>query len=751
MEQKDIQSVVGKLINLQIYNQGWCRAVILTDEGVRTLVVGEVLESLELDERYRINGCFYSHPKFGIQLQAISASIDIPSNRASLVKFIQRNFGGAGAATAEKLVKYYAEKNELDKLRELLVIDPASIDFSVVTQRKVTAKIGGDLPEMILRDLSARLGSFINARALKAISKWYADHLQHQEFPVKKAWELFSSDPYFPIRNIPGYGFLTADAVGHFLRIPYNHPKRMAAMVSYSIQKGCSQFGHTYLTEKQLQIVLAALDGRILLRQAVDAAFSLDEPIEEENGYFYSRHLYRLEHKLVKHLVNRTRYSLPPMFEKSAHDLTQSIFIAEKRMGFSLDSSQLTALVGILTSTHNVHTLTGGPGCGKTALIEAFIEIIGNSKRMAFCAPTGIAAKVLSGRIAKWGIGATTIHSLLGVTSEGFRHNEQNPLPVEIVVADETSMDDLELMTALFSALSPHAHIIFLGDKDQLQSVGPGDCLANLLSLPFDHHRLNTTHRNSGGLLDVVRLAGQGIFKNEETDGVSIYPELPEPTEAGINIAIRQYLSAVRSEHGDMSKVGFLIPTRKGKVDVPGWNITYVNACLKKIINPNGIKIPGSTLCVDDRIIIRANQRLEQDMDSNGEPIIELVVNGDIGFIRHFEVNNEKPHLVDYLIIELDDGRTIKYPNESISELGLAYALTVHSAQGSQFEKVIFIGMNGSPNFIHRGLLFTGFSRAKFHLQIIGDVNALKVIAQRPIPARNSGVVRTFNLQVNEK
>ena len=632
---------------------------------------------------------------------------------------------------------------KLKDLREQLVKNPFSVDFSAVTKRDVSTDVGGSAPEMIYRDMATRVGAILNTRVLRALSNHLGDLVQDHPNPIDRAWELFSQNPYAPIRTVAGYAFLGADSVGSYLNVPFDSDFRMAAMATYALDEGCVQSGHTYLTPEQLRSKLSALDHRISPDAAVSAAIRMGEPIVMEQGRCYLRWLLACELKLAKALKTRHQNPVAPIYRKSDGDFARDLAFAQSEAKITLDESQRQALTKLLHSTSSIHTVTAGPGCGKTAIMEILVSMIGNSKKFLFCAPTGVAAKVLSARVGKWGVMAQTIHATLGVVEGGFNYNEANLLPADIIIADETSMDDLMLGTALISAVGPHTHIIFLGDTKQLPSVGPGNFLADLVKLPFDHHRLTTTHRNAGGILDAVNLVGNGQVSYVDREDVRFSP-MPPADDAGIATVIEEYTNAVASYNGNLAKVGLLIARRKGQANVPGWNTTYLNTVLRERFNPDGEKIVGTTLFVGDRIIIRSNQALNQGKGKDGKDLIEEVVNGDKGFIQSYHLKDGEKYTVEKLMLKLDDGRTISYPAGTMDKLELGYAMTVHLTQGSEFEHVIFMGVNGSPSFIHRGILFTGWSRAKKHLHIYGDQAALMQIAAREIPARNSGVVEWF-------
>lgn len=577
------------------------------------------------------------------------------------------------------------------------------------------------------------------------------------------------------------------------LGFPNDAIPRIAALATYALDEGCNSDGHSYLGTEDFKEKIAKIDPFVSVRSAIVAAQQMGEPIVYEDGRFYLEKYLNAERELAVNFAERLKVAGMPLCGSSEDRLQNAILHEAGNIGLDLDDSQCRAVFGILTSDKTIHSITAGPGCGKTAIMEVVAGILGDSKNIGFCAPTGKAAKVLAARVATVGATATTIHSMLGVEAgtTRFIHDSSNLLPFDLLIVDETSMVDLQLMHALVSAVRRDAHIVFLGDSQQLPSVGPGSCLADILKLPFDHYWLSKTHRNCGGIHAVVRQAGRGVFEPlsltcAATDAsvsdpvtqddfleslvapdvaepvpfrdVIFHPGLPEASDASMQMLLRNYDAELRAVNGDFSQVGLLIARRKGDPCNPGWNTTYVNHLLRETYNGNGQKIPGTSYNTNDRIIIRKNLILSQGAGEGGHDSgVESVVNGDTGYVRGFvtweigESDEFSAGTVKYLVLELDDGRTIKFDAEHLGCLDLAYAMTVHSAQGSEYKRVISVAVNGAPNFIHRGILFTAWSRAKAQLRIIGDAKAVASILRRSTPTRHSYLVGRTELLLSER
>jgi exodeoxyribonuclease V alpha subunit len=270
--------------------------------------------------------------------------------------------------------------------------------------------------------------------------------------------------------------------------------------------------------------------------------------------------------------------------------------------------------------------------------------------------------------------------------------------------------------------------------------------------LDFDHHQLTKTHRNDGGILEVVNNAGAGVLANPQQirSDVKFITTLPDPNPNSVHEVLTEFDQALAAVNGDFASVGLMVPRRKGDANTPGWNVTYLNAVMRERYNGSGQKIAGTIFRVGDRVIIRKNQTIDQPDNEVGFPQDpEFVVNGDTAFIRDFEMKSKVDVNADdssvgtlkSLTLELDDERIIHYPANALDALSHAYAITVHAAQGSQYRQVICLCVNGSANFIHRAIYFTAFSRAQQRLVIIGQEEVIRSTIRRLPPPRHTYLV----------
>lgn len=776
----------------------WAIGSVLNSERLSKTVTGEVLRDLVEGNEYVFRGRTRSSERYGESLEVVSTTPHISANPQAITRFLWKNFKGIGPAKAERFVREtLANAGDpeqtaaaIEQLRTTLLNDPWSLDLSSLSKN---AQFNGGSDEanaptllFVQRDLALRLGAIPGMR--ENVLKDLAKHLVTQSAGeagrtkgridpaiTQKCWAALVKDPYSPTQHVPGYGFVLADAVGKSMNIPREAPTRLRALVAHALNEGCTGGGHVYLTEAQISQSIAAVDPRVNPQQAL--AHSLEaESICVCNEFgvarYYPGQLLETERSLAVRVANMCQPA-DPLSELQGEELQVKVRQAAKKVlgnRGEIDDSQVQALVGLMTSRVRLHTLTAGPGCGKTALMEILVEVL-KGKDFTFVAPTGKAAKVLSNRLQSHGLGASTIHSALkGASAAEFRVNEDEPLSSDIVGVDESSMADLALADGVLSAVHGDAHLILLGDPDQLPSIAPGNFLRDVLRIKnIDHHRLNTTHRNQGGVLDLIKQVREGKIDCADAVGVSFSGRLGEASVEQGEIVSR-YMDAV-AMYG-FAGVALLMSKRKGDPAEPGWNTTYFNAVLRELCNPNAERIPGTRLHVGDRIIIRANmtvaragqgaqmqQQQQQDDDRHGwgdeeEDRVpeERVVNGDTGSITGFVRDQKNPRNLGakFVQLRLDDGRDIDFPGTVLEALAHSYALTVHAGQGSEYRSVIAVATPGTAAFINRAMLYTELSRASAKLHVHGDEATLRRIAATPLPRRNSALFERIMTELGE-
>ena len=763
----ETEEVVGRLDNLRTINE-WAVGSIWNEERRQMKITGTGLADLTEGLEYVFVGFKKQHPQHGESLEVVAATPHISPNPMAITRFIASNFKGIGLAKADRFVKTMLEERGeegLEALREKLINDPQSVDLTALASEAVYQPKGssgedGDSSglgrqSVVFRDLATRLSGVpgLKANILKALAAWLvakAGPYPNSEIPpglAQGAWAILAQDPYTPMQEVAGYSWLSAEAIGRVAGVPRDLPRRLSALTQYALSVGCEAGGHAYLETGNLKRQVLQLDGHVEAAQAVSQAIRDGWAVEDEDGRVYPPKVLRAEMRLASGLANLLA-PCRPLLPKAKGVVDVEIARLAKELGFEkgLDPSQLDAVSRIVRSPVRLHTLFGGPGCGKTTVMEVLAKML-PGKKIVFATPTGKAAKVLHSRVAKHGLYAATLHSTLGCHGEGeFRRGPDDPLEADVFVIDEASMPDLELVDAAVAAMADGAHVVFVGDPEQLPSIGPGRVLKDLLVMDgVDHNKLTTPHRNSGGILALVDSCRRGDLDLSDAPGVQFSRGLKDASEQMGDVA-GAYMNAVQQRGFD--NVILLMSRRKGDEETPGWNTTYANAVLRGLCNPHAVKIAGTPLHIGDRVIIRKNMAIEQ-RGEDGEPDkskSESVVNGDVGTIRNVSNprNNgiSKSLLPQWIDISLDDGRVINLPGQSAVSLGHAYALTVHAAQGSEYQEVILVATPGHQNFVNRAMLLTGLSRPREQIRVFANDADLVKIAATPAPARNTALVQ---------
>src|ERR1700726_2264840 len=524
------------------------------------------------------------------------------------------------------------------------------------------------------------------------------------------AVQLISENPYRLARDIRGIGFLTADQIAAKLGIEKTALIRIRAGISFALAEAMDD-GHCGLPADEL--VPLAQELLEVPPDLVETALALElqdgtviaDSLEERRCVFLAA-LYRAEREIAEKL-KALASGTPPW---PSIDADRAIPWVETRTRLVLADSQKQALRAALVS--NILVITGGPGVGKTTLVNSLLKIlIAKSVSIALCAPTGRAAKTLS---ESTGLEAKTIHRLLETDPKtgGFRRNEEAPLDCGLLVVDETSMIDVPLMRAVLRALPNNAALVLVGDVDQLPSVGPGQVLADIIA---------------SGAVPVVRLteifrqaAESRIITNAHRINQGLMPDLA-PVEGGDfyfvealdpEEGVRKLVAIVRERIpkrfglDPIRDIQVLCPMNRGGLGARSLNIELQNA-----VNPPGeIRIDrfGWTFCLGDKAM-----QMEQNYDKEA-------YNGDLGVVSRIDMEEGE------LMVEFD-GREVIYGLAELDELALAYATTIHKSQGSEYLAVVIPLTTQHYPMLQRKLIYTGVTRGKRLVVVVGQRQALAI------------------------
>jgi exodeoxyribonuclease V alpha subunit len=734
----------GKLSNLAIFGS-WAKGLVTTRDGLTVQVVGRALVGLNEQREYVLRGRNRHHPRFGLQFEVDVATLDASMSRDKLVAELETAYAGCGEKTARRIVSNFESRDGgLGLLAEIVASRPWELESADLSGKRLV-HIGGNQvsPDIRLaRTLEARLvGVRLDQAVINKLMFWIGQ-LVGLVAPgsESRGLALLAEDPFRPMLSIDGYGFFEAESVGRALETDWKAQARLGAIAYEAIRSQSERGGHTYITEEQFRNAVNRLDPRVDARECLRAAITLEYPIVEHERKLYLTAAFRAEQTVAKGF-KRMLSDGRPLWAGSLESLQMRLKHIEQDVGKELDESQRKAILGILMSKKSLHTLTAGPGCGKTTVMEMVAALV---RDVHFAAPTGIAAKVLDARVSKYGQVALTVHAMLESTGEGFGKGRHNPLITDLVVIDEAGMQDLITCAALIEAMTEGTHLLFVGDVDQMDSVGAGRVLADAVELvDGDHHVLTEPHRSGKSILKFIRALRDGHIDTTCSDGNVVLKGYEDNEDLSFEAITDLWLQTV-SRRG-LEGVALLFGYRKGSKDKVGTNVTFANHALQNLVNAEteDNRMPGSNLRKEDRVIVRKRIVLKRKVMNGPDEVYSRLVNGDTGYVRSFKTTGDGR--LESIQLRMDDGRDVDLPSTYARKIDLAYAQTVHSAQGSEYEEVIFFARGRGSEFMNRKLLYTGASRAKKRLTVIGRREELESIVRYVAAKRQSGICSQVN------
>jgi exodeoxyribonuclease V alpha subunit len=654
-------------------------------------------------EYLECEGEWVNDRRHGRQFKAQQLRSIPPSTLEGMEKYLASGMvRGIGPHFARKLVRAFGETvfdvidREPDRLRELEGIGPKR-------QERVTRAWA---EQKAIREIMVFLQSHgVGTTRAVRIYKTYGD----------QAVARVSENPYRLALDIHGIGFRSADTIARRLGIPAGSPIRARAGVRHMLQEFSTR-GHCAAHRQELLEAAAGLlevpaaQVDVAIQTELDAGNLVQESIAGEPALFLTP-LYRAEQGVARHLRRLQGAGLP--WERI--DTGKAIPWVEKQTGLQLSASQRKAVSGAVNGKLSV--ITGGPGVGKTTVVNSILTIVrARGARIRLCAPTGRAARRLA---ESTGLEAKTVHRLLEFDPQtmGFRHDAEDPLEADLLVMDEVSMMDIVLMNQLLRALPDHTAVLLVGDVDQLPSVGPGAVLADIIAsgaIPVvclteifrqaaSSRIVVNAHRINRGELPEKSAVG------EPSDFYFIPGDTPEAIHDKLMQVVTERIPAHFGLH-PVNDVQVLTPINRG-----GLGTRALNADLQARLNPDGrprISRFGWNYAPGDKVIQTLNNYDKE------------VFNGDIGRVTDIDEEDGQVY-IDF------EGRRVAYEVRELDEIALAYAISVHKSQGSEYPAVVIPLAMQHYMLLERNLLYTAVTRGRRLVVIIGQLQALAMAVKR--------------------
>lgn len=707
-----IMKLIGSIEDIIYRNESNNYTVLALKTDNKLITVVGKFPQVNAGLGLELEGEMVNNSKYGEQFNAKEIKVMNPSNSLAIERYLSSGIiKGIGPVTAKKIVDHFGA----DTLT-ILEYNPIRLsEVKGVSKAKATDIGNAYLECKVMQEavMFLQSHSISTNMALKIFNVYKNNTIKQVQ-----------TNPYKLVEDIDGIGFSTADAIAQKTGVDPLSEERIKAGILHTLKQSSEKEGHTYLTEQLLMenaINLLNFDQqdearikRVLDFMTVDGSVKCfnykGEDIVCSSKYYYQE-LY-IARKLCALSQN--------MFDSNI-DYSLAIEHYQKIFKITLNEDQISAVINALKN--GVSIITGGPGTGKTTILKCILSILQQSnKKVLLCAPTGRASKRMSESTGK---DAKTIHRALEMMSSEnsgniFHRNESNPIDADVVIIDEVSMVDVSLLFHLLKALKTTTRLIFVGDKDQLQSVGAGNVLRDMIeSEKITTIFLHQIYRQDKDSLIIVNahLINNGKMPTIDNSSKDFFYE----SEKDLEVCSEKIVDLVSTRipkflNIDSDKIQVLSPMRAGVC-----GIDNLNKKLQMVINPHfkGIQITEeyTKYRIGDKVMQIVNN-YDMEYKRNGKygdtEEGKGVYNGDIGKIINIEPNSFDT------TIEFDDGKICVYPKSELHQITLAYAITIHKSQGSEFDAVVIPMVPGAPMIITRNLLYTAITRAKKMVVLIG-------------------------------
>lgn len=705
----EIKGTVKDIV-FQSDDTGYVVARLKTEKDLITIV--GIIPYIFIGQILRITGEVVKHPTFGEQIKVSSADEVLPETQTGIEKYLSSGIiSGIGPSTAKKITKEFGidtfdiMDNDIERL---LTIDGIGVKKLAVIKESY-------LKSREVRNIMVFLQSY--GVTTKQCMKIYYRYGQNSIAVVKE-------NPYVLSDDIPTFGFKTADRIAENLGIDKRSSFRVECGIKYVLNSN-SGFGHTCipledLTEQSVKLLEVEEE---LVKEGIRSLILKDTMVLEEmedEQFIFTPSFYHCELSITKKIFSLSRGP----YKALGIDMDKSILSYEKRHRIKLHDKQKEA-VKVLENT-GIGVITGGPGTGKTTIIKCILALFKEANlKVLMAAPTGRAAKRMTeatGEISK------TIHRLLdlGVSEEGEEFGSDETLDCDCVIIDEASMLDVILMNNLMNSIKPGTRLLLVGDVDQLPSVGPGKVLYDIIdSNAVKTVKLEMIYRQ--GRKSMITLNAhkinngeKPILNSKDSDFFYISADEHEVVLDTLVSLIETRLPSFNKSWDPLKDMQILTPMRKGDL-----GIYSLNEKIRDIFNKGDKKEYKFTdFNIGDKVMQTKNNynlksRLTPILEDNTVQEDTGVFNGDIGYVDSIDEENE------IVTVFFDDERYVDYNEQDLDDLELAYAVTIHKSQGSEFKVVVMPLYMGPPLLMNRNLLYTAVTRAKELVVLIGEYRAL--------------------------
>ncbi len=725
--------ISGSVEEVIYHNSDNNYTVLVLEVGQEYITCVGKFPNLNGGEWLELEGAYTKHAKYGTQFQVKNARVAPPNNIDGIIRYLSSGLiKGIGPITATAIVEKFGT-NTL-----------SVIEFSperLVEVKGISSKKAKDIADSFtslrnMQDAIMMMQSYnITTNMALKIFNFYGD----------KTETILKNNPYRMTEEVDGIGFKTADRIAQNMGIAPTSAFRIRAGLLYILKENSDKNGNTYipydnLLEEVAKVLALPLDD---IKESIDLRLNElehDSQIKrlqlEDTTIIMLYKMFQTERMVAQLLTMLASSQVRTM------DVSSEISIYEQLNHITMHDKQKDAVD--LAINNGVSVITGGPGTGKTTIVKCILQIYKSmGMRVKLLAPTGRAAKRLA---ESTGTDASTIHRALELDYSSptmFFYHSGNKLPFDVIIVDEVSMVDVQLMFYLLRAIRNNARLILVGDKDQLPSVGAGNVLADILkSGTIPVMQLTQIYRQDDQSLIVTNahLINQGkmpLIDNHSRDFFfESYDNPQDMLDAVLALETKRIPNYL---HIDTDKIQVLAPMRAGVCGVENLNVHLQNN-----INPPSLSKPE---LVRDNIIYRLGDRVMQtsnNYERNWTRGLEKgtgVFNGDIGIISHIDRETSA------LTVTFEDGREAQYLSQEITELVLSYAITIHKSQGSEFDVVIIPVVSGAYMLLTRNLLYTAVTRAKKMVVLVGSKKNIASMVHNTYTAVRYSMLSHFLLE----